>query len=113
MGVVLGCQSQTTPTLVEIDKAYVKEHLLGKKVQLVDVRTAEEYNAGHIEGAINFNIAQKDTFLQQLKTLNKDEAVYLYCKAGGRSNRAAKVLGEEGFMKIYDYSGGYDDWVKN
>ena len=105
------CQSQVSPTITRIDKSYLKENVVNKDVQLVDVRTAEEYAAGHIGHAVNFNIVQGDVFLEQIQSLDKDKPVYLYCKAGGRSNRAAQLLKEKGFVKIYDYSGGYNDWV--
>lgn len=94
-----------------IDKAMIKSEVLGKKLQLVDVRTPEEYEAGHIGNAVNYNIIDSQTFLEQIEGLKKDEPVYLYCKMGGRSNRAAALLKEKGFTKIYDYSGGYNDWV--
>lgn len=107
----INCQSKTNSTITKIDKAYLQEHVLNKDVQLVDVRTAEEYAAGHIGNAVNFNVVQGDNFLEQIKTLDKDKPVYLYCKAGGRSNRAAQLLKEMGFADIFDYSGGYNDWV--
>jgi len=105
------CQSQTGITITKIDKDYLKKNVLGKDVQLVDVRTKEEYKAGHIDDAVNFNIVQRSAFLVQVESLDKNEPVYLYCKAGGRSNRAAQLLKERGFLKIFDYSGGYNDWV--
>jgi len=107
----MNCQSQVSPTITRIDKSYLKENVVNKDVQLVDVRTAEEYAAGHIGHAVNFNIVQGNVFLEQIQSLDKDKPVYLYCKAGGRSNRAAQLLKERGFVKIYDYSGGYNDWV--
>lgn len=94
-----------------IDKEDVKTHVIGKEVQLVDVRTAEEFAAGHIGHAVNYNIIDSQTFLKQIERLDKNKPVYLYCKMGGRSNRAALLLKENGFTEIYDYSGGYNNWV--
>lgn len=102
---------QETPTISRIDKAFLEDEVLGREVQLVDVRTPEEFEAGHISGAVNYNIIDSETFLGQIKNLNKEEPVYLYCKMGGRSDRAAQLLKEKGFLKIFDYSGGYNDWV--
>lgn len=94
-----------------IDKEEIKTHVIGKEVQFIDVRTAEEYDFGHIDDAVNFNIIDRKVFISQIQKLDKDQPVYLYCKVGGRSNRAAKLLKEKGFKKIFDYSGGYNDWV--
>ena len=111
---VLGfsCQNNTTGITV-VDKTFLEKEVIGKDVQLVDVRTQEEYEAGHIDDAVNFNIIDNETFLSQIQTLDKQQPVYLYCKMGGRSNRAANIMKENGFTQIFDYSGGYNDWVKN
>lgn len=106
----VSCQ-QSVNSITKVDKTFLKEEVLGKDVQLVDVRTPEEYESGHIEGAVNYNIINSEAFLGQIKELDKDQPVYLYCKMGGRSDRAANLLKEQGFSKIFDYSGGYNDWV--
>ena len=98
-------------TIKKIDKAGIKTAIKQQDVQLIDVRTAEEYEADHIGNAVNFNIIDRKTFVDQIKDLDKEKPVYVYCKIGGRSNRAAKLLKEKGFLEIYDYSGGYNDWV--
>lgn len=78
-------------------------------MQLVDVRTPEEFEAGHIESALNYNVNGPD-FTTQLESLDKSKPVLLYCKSGGRSARAAKQLKEMGFMTLYDLEGGYTAW---
>ena len=89
----------------------MKENVIGKDVQLVDVRRQEEFEAGHIDDAVNYNVINSTVFLQQIEELDKNQPVYLYCRMGGRSKRAARLLKKQGFTKIYDYSGGYNDWV--
>lgn len=73
---------------------------------LVDVRTAEEYNSGHIPGAIN--LALQD-LPQKMDTLPKDQPIVVYCRSGARSNSAAQMLNEAGFDNIYDL-GGIQRW---
>ena len=90
----------------------MQQEVVGKAVLLIDVRTQKEFNAGHIEDAVNYDIIDSEAFLLQIADLDKDRPVYLYCKRGVRSGRAAKLLKKEGFTRIYDYSGGYNDWVK-
>lgn len=109
---VAACQTKKSNATIEvIDKVYLTDEVLGQDVQLVDVRTPEEYEAGHIGDAVNYNIIDSELFLKQIDGLDKQKPVYLYCKMGGRSNRAAELMREQGFVKIYDYSGGYNDWV--
>jgi Rhodanese-related sulfurtransferase len=109
---VVSCQSQQDATITRVDKETIKAEVIGKDVQLVDVRTPEEYNAGHIDDAINFDLSNRAAFLKQIETMDKEQPVYVYCMIGSRSAYAAKILRSKGFTKIYDYSGGYDDWRK-
>lgn len=110
---VVSCQSQRENPITRVDKEAIKTEVIGKEVQLVDVRTPEEYNAGHIDDAVNFDLSDRTTFMKQIETLDKDQPVYLYCLVGSRSAYAAKILRDKGFSKIFDYYGGYNDWMKN
>lgn len=112
LGLSLSCKEETPSKITVVDKTFLQEEVVGKEVQLVDVRTQKEYESGHIDGAVNFNIIDKKTFLEQIETLDKEEAVYLYCRKGVRSNRAAKLMKGKGFTQIFDYSGGYNDWME-
>ncbi len=76
---------------------------------LIDVRTPEEYAEGHLEGALNLNWYD-ESFVQQLEGIDKDQKVYVYCKRGGRSASAAKLLDSLGYKKVIDLTGGYDAW---
>ncbi|OQD44018.1 sulfurtransferase [Croceivirga radicis] len=105
------CQDNNDVVVTKVDKAFLKTHAIGKEVQLIDVRTPQEYGVGHIDDAKNINVGSPD-FVQQIQGLDKEEPVYLYCKMGGRSNKAAQLLKKQGFTKIYDYTGGYNDWIK-
>lgn len=78
-------------------------------VQLIDVRTPEEYKAGHLANArlINFHSAD---FTEQLSTLDKNKPVLVYCAVGGRSGKAADKLNKLGFQEVYDLDGGFNAW---
>jgi len=110
---VFSCQSQESANITKVNNTFIKQEVIGKNVQLVDVRTPNEYNSGHIDNAVNFDLSRQKAFIQQINTLDKDKPVYLYCAVGSRSAYAAKILEREGFTKIFDYSGGYMDWVRN
>ena len=80
-----------------------------KDILLIDVRTPQEFASGHLENAVNINYFDSD-FNEQFKTLDKNKAVYLYCKSGRRSANAAEKLEDMGFVKIYDLEGGVVNW---
>lgn len=107
---VLSCTSQTDSKTINIDILTLKTEAIGKDVQLIDVRTPNEYKAGYIDDAINIDIMKMETFVQEVEKLDKAKPVYIYCKIGGRSQKASKKLEELGFTTIYDFSGGYMEW---
>ncbi len=78
-------------------------------VQLVDVRTPEEYNAGFIADAqnIDYNSSSFDT---EIEKLDKSKPVLVYCQKGGRSAKCAQKMKDAGFVKIYDLDGGLAKW---
>jgi len=78
-------------------------------IQLVDVRTPKEYTEGHIKDAKNINFYD-DNFIDQISKLDKDKEIYIYCRSGGRSGKAAKQLEAAGFTKVYDLQGGFKNW---
>lgn len=79
---------------------------------LLDVRTLQEFQNGHIEEAVNLDISDSD-FQQHVQALMETkQAVFVYCQKGGRSNRAATILQEMGVQEIYDLQGGYSAWQK-
>ncbi|MBT8284441.1 MAG: rhodanese-like domain-containing protein [Flavobacteriaceae bacterium] len=73
---------------------------------LLDVRTPEEYEAGHLDNAININWYDAD-FTEKVGVLDKENTIYLYCKKGGRSAKAQAVLDSLGYRAV-DLTGGYD-----
>ncbi len=79
-------------------------------VQLVDVRTPEEFNEGHLENAINIDVTADD-FDAKVASLDKEKPVMVYCKLGGRSSKAATRLKELGFKNISDLEGGITNWT--
>ncbi|RSK39154.1 rhodanese-like domain-containing protein [Mangrovimonas spongiae] len=78
-------------------------------VQLVDVRTPEEYKEGYIDHAQNIDY-YSDTFEEDILELDKTKPVIVYCKSGGRSAKCAEKLIKAGFVKVYDLDGGISQW---
>ena len=93
-----------------LDKNAFKAAIQQKKIQLVDVRTPREYKGGHIGKAINIDLFQGSSFKQVIEKLDKSKPVYLYCRSGSRSKKAAQKILDMGFEKVYDLKGGYMHW---
>ncbi len=78
---------------------------------IIDVRTAEEFNNGHINGAINIDWYSSN-FSTEIAQLDKNTPVYIYCRSGGRSNKAAKKMLDKGFDEIIELQGGFAAWLR-
>ena len=81
-------------------------------IVLIDVRTPGEFEQGHLENSVNINIADK-SFKEEVGKLDKSQPVYVYCKVGGRSAKAANILREMGFEEVYDLEGGIRNWERS
>jgi rhodanese-related sulfurtransferase len=73
------------------------------------VRTAQEFSEGHLDNALNIDYYASD-FQDMVSTLDKEQPVYVYCRSGGRSAKAAEIMKNSGFKVIYDLKGGYMAW---
>ena len=94
-----------------IEPAQFGQEITSEEVQLIDVRTPEEFEAGHIRGAENIDFLGDD-FLTAFNKLDKERPIYIYCRSGNRSAKAAAKLSEIGFKEIIDLKGGYKAWPK-
>ncbi|AUC77847.1 rhodanese-like domain-containing protein [Olleya sp. HaHaR_3_96] len=88
-----------------LDSTEFKTQIENKTVQLIDVRTADEFKSGHIQNAKNIDFFSGE-FNQEFNKLNKDLAVYVYCRSGSRSKQSSHKLVAMGFTEIYDLKGG-------
>ncbi|MBO7067334.1 MAG: rhodanese-like domain-containing protein [Bacteroidaceae bacterium] len=79
---------------------------------VLDVRTVEEYEDGHIAKAINIDV-KKDDFAKKAKaTLPKNKTIAVYCRSGRRSANAAELLAKKGYKCVNLY-GGILAWIEN
>ena len=92
-----------------LDVAKYEKNMAQPDVQLVDVRTPEEFSEGHLENAINIDVTADD-FDAKVASLDKEKPVMVYCKSGGRSAKASARLKELGFKTITDLEGGITNW---
>ena len=76
---------------------------------LLDVRTPQEYEEGHIAGSINIDFHGVN-FKEELEKLDKTKTYEVYCRSGKRSANAAEIMEEMGFVKVINLSGGIIGW---
>jgi rhodanese-related sulfurtransferase len=78
---------------------------------ILDVRTAEEFKAGHVKDAMNLNV-QDPTFAQKVGALDRSKSYLVHCARGGRSARATDQLVKAGLTNVIDFTGGFEAWKK-
>lgn len=105
-----GCSHNDS--IVSVSVSVFEKEMMSASVQLLDVRTPEEYAEGHINGATNINV-QSDNFREMaVRELSKDSTVLVYCRSGRRSLTAAEILIKLGY-KVVNLKGGIIDWKEN
>ncbi len=77
---------------------------------ILDVRTPDEVSEGIIPTAINIDIYKGQGFIYEVDALDKSKNYYVYCKAGGRSEQACKIMQQLGFENTYNLVGGMMQW---
>jgi phage shock protein E len=82
------------------------------KIVVIDVRTPEEYAAGHVPSAINIPHTTIEQHLANFPA-SKDQAILLYCRSGHRSGIAEQALTAAGFTNLYHLEGDMIEWTKN
>lgn len=107
IGCVSNSQSFTELSPKEFKSAFEKEDAI-----LLDVRTPQEVNGGTIENASTIDYYDAD-FAKKVAKIQKDKTVYVYCKSGGRSSKAANVLLNSGQARVVNLKGGIISWQEN
>jgi rhodanese-related sulfurtransferase len=78
---------------------------------ILDVRTPEEFTAGHLAGAVNLDF-HAAAFSINLAGLDTGVPYVLYCRSGNRSAQAREMMRSLGFVEVYEIAGGIDAWVE-
>ena len=82
-----------------------------KQVYLIDVRSSQEFEEGHLDGAINIPVYNIENEINKI-VKNKSNIVILYCSSGTRSKRAKSILEKMGYTNVYNLKDGIDKiWV--
>lgn len=77
---------------------------------VLDVRTAQEYAEGKIEGSENLDVLKTDLFTTSIQKLDRDKTYYVICRSGARSQTAAGQMRKAGFKNVINITGGMQAW---
>ncbi|MFC1869876.1 rhodanese-like domain-containing protein [Chloroflexota bacterium] len=120
--IVTGCaekpdsanQAVTTPVIKDITAsealALIQENQGNPDFTIIDVRTPEEFDEGHLEKARNIDYLS-ETFRNNIAQQDKDKTYLIYCRSGNRSRGALNVMVELGFRKVYHLTTGIIGWL--
>jgi rhodanese-related sulfurtransferase len=100
-------------TFVDITPAQFSQDLKSGGFTLIDVRTLDEYNAGHIKNAQQSDYYQTQAFTSFLGSLDKKGKYLIYCRTGKRSSLVMQMMRDMGFVSVSDLAGGYNAWVSS
>ena len=106
--ILISCSSTAQKNKVASADDFEKA-IVSKSIQLLDVRTADEYKAGHIKNSLQANWLNKAEFEDRTSHLDKNKPIFIYCLSGGRSAAAATYLSEKGY-DVTNLTGGITAW---
>ena len=101
-----GCNNDN---ITSVSAPEFEQQIKADSVQLLDVRTPQEYAEGHIAGAVNIDVQSDDFQPTARQELSKDSTILVYCRSGRRSLDAAEILTHLGY-RVVNLKGGILDW---
>ncbi len=106
-----GCvtKSPEKAQYTDISVQQAKEMIDKGEVFILDVRTQEEYDAGHIR---NSTLIPVQDLSKRLNEVPQNRDILVYCRTGSRSTAASEILVNNGFTQIYNMNGGITEWTK-
>ena len=105
-----GCGGNTADSSYQqISQEEAKEIMDSQDVIILDVREQDEYDSGHIPGAVLLPVGTIDETTAAEVIPEKDSTVLVYCRSGNRSKTASSTLAELGYSNIYEF-GGINTW---
>lgn len=109
VGTAMSSCAHTSEQYSNMNVLQFANFISGNGIQLLDVRTPEEFAEGHIEKAENINLFDENFIEKAEKELNKEHPVAVYCRSGRRSADAASKLADKGY-KVTNLEGGILAW---
>jgi len=104
IGLIMFFQGNNGESAAASNADFMTAYAQAQNAVLVDVRTPDEFNTGHIKGAVNVDFYDMH-FVENMKQLGTDKNFFIYCHSGNRSGQAVRMLTQLG-MHVEDLSGG-------
>ena len=105
-----GCGGNAVDGYQQITQEEAKEMMDTQEVVILDVREQDEYDSGHVPGAVLLPVGTIDETTAAQVIPEKDSTVLVYCRSGNRSKTASAALAELGYTNIYEF-GGINTWL--
>ncbi len=112
-----GCIGTTQPPekakFIDITVQQGKEMIDRGNIFILDVRTQDEYDAGHIRDSIRNPVQEipQQELNKSLAEIPRDKKILVYCRTGHRSTLASEILVNNGFKEVYNMKGGITEWT--
>lgn len=106
--ILVSCGTNSNKGYNSVDTDSFAKFIANEQVQLIDSRTPEEFNSGHIPGAVNINI-DDENFRAKVNELDKSRPIAVYCRGGRRSKEAADIMVGCGY-DVTELSEGIISW---
>lgn len=107
---LIACKTNTNDSF-SLSVADFEKGILKENIQILDVRSMEEFQSGHIKNALLADWTNTNEFNDRTQSLDKSKPIYAYCFSGARSSQAAESLKEKGFT-VYNLAGGIASWQR-
>lgn len=105
---IISCQAQNNSSALPAND--FEKAINNPNIQVLDVRTAAEYNSGHLKKSLQADWYNQQQFKERTNNMDKSKPVYVYCLTGIRSAAALKQLKQNGFTNVQDLKGGLTAW---
>ena len=103
---------RSATTNKDISYKDLKSLMKNKYIVLIDVRSGQEYEEGHLDGAINIPVYNIEKEISKY-VKSTDDTIILYCSSGSRSRQAKEILENLGYSEVYNLKEGIDKiWIK-
>lgn len=104
--ILTGCSSSgDAGGVTNVDVTTFATEITEPGVTIVDVRTPAEFEAGHVDGAVNISL-ESGTFESDIAQLDPNAAYAVYCRSGNRSGQATAIMAEAGFTDVTNLEAG-------
>lgn len=107
---LLSCQS-SKPGFRSVSVDDFQHLIADSSVIRLDVRTAKEFDEGHIPNAVNIDVLQSDFLQKALSSLPRKRTIAVNCRSGKRSKKAAELLAKKGY-KVVELDAGFNGWIE-